>query len=290
MNTTRDEIRAEPPGVCPTEEVLRRFSVGKLPDHVLVRVGEHLERCADCSRAFDALGRVDDKLIGLLQRPTGADPVTPRAPARDACPEHETTLPQDGAGLGGQHVAAQRTDGCTMGRTTGDGGRFRILRPHAQGGLGAVFVALDAELNREVALKRILDQHADDAVSRQRFLLEAEVTGGLEHPGIVPVYSLAPAPMDGLSTPCGSSRGTASRKPSRSSGRPVEWEPGRPGPTRVPRPPLRRATRTRPVATTNPVAGRSSCASSCAASSTSAMPSSTPTVGVSCTGTSSRAT
>ena len=73
--------------------------------------------------------------------------------------------------------------------TTG-GQRFRILRPHARGGLGAVFVALDAELNREVALKQILDGHADDPVSRQRFLVEAEITGGLEHPGIVPVYGL----------------------------------------------------------------------------------------------------
>ena len=65
-----------------------------------------------------------------------------------------------------------------------------MLRPHARGGLGAVFVALDGELNREVALKQILDHHADDPASRQRFLLEAEVTGGLEHPGIVPVYGL----------------------------------------------------------------------------------------------------
>src|SRR5205823_4148287 len=65
-----------------------------------------------------------------------------------------------------------------------------ILRPHARGGLGAVFVALDSELHREVALKQILDQHADDPISRQRFLIEAEITGGLEHPGIVPVYGL----------------------------------------------------------------------------------------------------
>ena len=68
--------------------------------------------------------------------------------------------------------------------------RFRILRPHARGGLGEVFVALDQELNRDVALKEIQPKFADQADSRSRFMLEAEVTGGLEHPGIVPVYGL----------------------------------------------------------------------------------------------------
>jgi serine/threonine-protein kinase len=51
-------------------------------------------------------------------------------------------------------------------------------------------VAIDEELHREVALKEIQDRHADNPASRSRFLLEAEITGGLEHPGIVPVYSL----------------------------------------------------------------------------------------------------
>jgi serine/threonine-protein kinase len=83
-----------------------------------------------------------------------------------------------------------RTATYSVGSSTSDGLRFRVLRPHARGGLGAVFVALDTELHREVALKQILDQHADDPISRQRFLLEAEVNGGLEHPGIVPVYGL----------------------------------------------------------------------------------------------------
>src|SRR5262249_36108796 len=83
-----------------------------------------------------------------------------------------------------------RTASYAGGTATSDGQRFRVLRPHAKGGLGAVFVALDTELHREVALKQILDTHADDPISRRRFLLEAEVTGGLEHPGIVPVYGL----------------------------------------------------------------------------------------------------
>ena len=77
-----------------------------------------------------------------------------------------------------------------LGQTTSEGGRFRLLRQHARGGIGVVFVALDSELHREVALKQIQTQHADDPASRARFLIEAEVTGRLEHPGIVPVYGL----------------------------------------------------------------------------------------------------
>src|SRR5262249_40568370 len=68
--------------------------------------------------------------------------------------------------------------------------RYRRLRPHAKGGLGEVFVALDAELNREVALKEIQAHFAEKQESRARFLREAEITGRLEHPGIVPVYGL----------------------------------------------------------------------------------------------------
>lgn len=77
-----------------------------------------------------------------------------------------------------------------VGEATASGQRFRILRPHAKGGLGQVSVALDEELHREVALKEIQARHADKQECRSRFVLEAEITGGLEHPGIVPVYGL----------------------------------------------------------------------------------------------------
>ena len=104
-------------------------------------------------------------------------------------PAVEVTLAHVGSGSG-SNGDPDRTSTYSVGTATSDSQRFRVLRPHARGGLGAVFVALDNELHREVALKQILDQHADDPASRQRFLVEAEITGGLEHPGIVPVYGL----------------------------------------------------------------------------------------------------
>jgi serine/threonine-protein kinase len=64
------------------------------------------------------------------------------------------------------------------------------VRFHARGGLGEVHVGLDQELRRVVALKRIRKPLADHPECRRRFLREAEITGRLEHPGIVPVYGL----------------------------------------------------------------------------------------------------
>ena len=78
----------------------------------------------------------------------------------------------------------------TVGATSQPGSRFLILRPHAKGGLGQVSIALDTELRREVALKEIQAPNADQPDSRSRFVLEAEITGGLEHPGVVPVYGM----------------------------------------------------------------------------------------------------
>lgn len=69
-------------------------------------------------------------------------------------------------------------------------GRFVVVRPHASGGLGEVSVARDRELNREVALKVVREHLAGNTEACSRFRMEAEVTGGLEHPGIVPVYGM----------------------------------------------------------------------------------------------------
>jgi serine/threonine-protein kinase len=87
-----------------------------------------------------------------------------------------------------QDAAASPGSTHPLPRTTGE--RFQLIRPHASGGIGQVWLARDCELQREVAVKEIQPRFAERAEQRVRFVLEAEITGNLEHPGIVPVYSL----------------------------------------------------------------------------------------------------
>jgi len=72
----------------------------------------------------------------------------------------------------------------------GDGprcGRYVLKNFHAKGGMGEIWMAEDPIIGRPVALKRMLGHRPDQV---HRFIVEAQVTGQLEHPGIAPVHEL----------------------------------------------------------------------------------------------------
>ncbi len=58
------------------------------------------------------------------------------------------------------------------------------------GGLGEVYRARDARLNRTVAIKILSDQSAADADRRERFEREAKAISALDHPNICPLYDV----------------------------------------------------------------------------------------------------
>src|SRR5262245_45339795 len=79
--------------------------------------------------------------------------------------------------------------------------RYTLIRPHAAGGIGQVWLAHDADLSRDVALKELRTERAQDPAIAARFLREARITGQLQHPGIVPVYELVPGTSDADGSP-----------------------------------------------------------------------------------------
>ena len=141
-------------------------ALGALADRQIAKHG-------DAARGLDSLDSATT--IREVRRP--ADPDDLRSTLADLSDATTTHASGNGAAANGDRHHASS-------------GRFRILRLHDRGGLGEVFVAHDGEVRREVAFKQMRPEHADDLGRRARFLLEAQITGGLEHPGIVPVYGL----------------------------------------------------------------------------------------------------
>jgi serine/threonine-protein kinase len=145
-------------------------------------VAEHVAQHGSPQASLAAL-RVEANVRQDLDRLDDADVEASLAALAGPLPAAATPGTRDGVSVASPVVAAPTA-------TAPVGVRYRRLREHAKGGLGEVFVALDEELQREVALKEIQELFADDPASQARFLREAEITGNLEHPGVVPVYGL----------------------------------------------------------------------------------------------------
>jgi serine/threonine-protein kinase len=68
------------------------------------------------------------------------------------------------------------------------GNRYRLGERIAAGGMGAVYRAVDETLGRQVAVKALRRELADDPTFLERFRREARAAAGLSHPGVAGVY------------------------------------------------------------------------------------------------------
>jgi len=103
-------------------------------------------------------------------------------------PEHAAALRRRISALHGIGLMGAEGFAVQPGQRLGD---FQILEQLGEGGMGVVYLARQVSLDREVALKLIRPDHLHSELARGRFQREVELAAALQHPGIVPVYSVA---------------------------------------------------------------------------------------------------
>ena len=67
---------------------------------------------------------------------------------------------------------------------------YKITAKLGEGGMGAVYRAIDTKLAREVAIKVLPPAFADDTLRMQRFEREAQVLASLNHPNVAAIYGV----------------------------------------------------------------------------------------------------
>lgn len=70
------------------------------------------------------------------------------------------------------------------------GSDYELMKMLGEGGMGVVYAARQASIDRIVAVKMLKPESVNHSGQRSKFLAEAAVTGELEHPNIVPIYDL----------------------------------------------------------------------------------------------------
>src|SRR5438876_4750411 len=86
-------------------------------------------------------------------------------------------------------------------------GPYEITAPIGQGGMGEVYRARDTKLKREVAIKILPDEFANEPGRMARFEREAQTLAALNHPHIATIYGveergLAMELVEGETLPC----------------------------------------------------------------------------------------
>lgn len=202
-------------GSTPSSQQLD-YLLGKLPEAERAALERRLHSDPELAKQLDALEIPDDSFVRWLKQsmPAAAYPndpylkqaidhlhqlVPPSVPSLKPGSTDQTLPPQPLAPqapvdtLNGQGVDDTSRDANRVALPQRDLerlGRYRIARVLGKGGMGAVYLAHDEELDRQVALKiPLIDQHSSPEVV-ERFKREARSAAALHHRNICPVFDV----------------------------------------------------------------------------------------------------
>lgn len=134
------------------------------------KLEDHLEGCQACAERLDKIEGPDDSLFDRFRQATCETLLEGEAALADLEQPLERSI----------RVAREE--------------HFELNELHSSGSFGRIWLASDAELEREIAFKELLPEHANSPRMRERFRREAQITAQLEHPGTVSLYDFHEEP------------------------------------------------------------------------------------------------
>ena len=157
---------------CPSREELLDYAVGGLSEEAADALASHLEGCQSCQAELAALPEPDDALIARLREPLSSDPFLDEPGCGEAVALARAVVQRE----------ASATD---LPRQLGE---YQLMERLGSGGMGTVYKARQARLDRIVALKILGRGRTDNPRAIVRFEREMKAIGRLDHAHIVRAY------------------------------------------------------------------------------------------------------
>lgn len=194
---------------CPNADVLRGVLDSSLPEPVQAEVVAHLDGCSSCQVKLEQIAATGSSLLEVARESAADDrPAETSAfwPALRQV-EGEIRSPADA-------LAVTRSDPGETVRNSSDFSfldppddpnhlgsinRFQMVELVGRGGMGMVFRAYDACLQRTVAVKLLDPQFAQNDLARERFIREARAAAAVAHENVVTIHHVECVEAKGLS-------------------------------------------------------------------------------------------
>jgi hypothetical protein len=189
-----------PTGDCPTPQELRELALGSGDGERLDQLAAHVEACPSCRAGVEEIAAADVQTVPLKGADSTYDSPAPafRRLYRELWEKAHSDVSTLPGPSGADADEASPTDSRQEGTRPKDDreapfselpapfGRYLVRRKLGRGGMGAVYLAWDTQLERDVALKIPTTGRDQDAADR--FLREARAAAALDHPHVCPIY------------------------------------------------------------------------------------------------------
>ncbi|VTR90854.1 serine threonine protein kinase : Serine/threonine protein kinase-related protein OS=Planctomyces limnophilus (strain ATCC 43296 / DSM 3776 / IFAM 1008 / 290) GN=Plim_0987 PE=3 SV=1: Pkinase: WD40: WD40: WD40: WD40: WD40: WD40 [Gemmata massiliana] len=191
---------------CPPLNELERLMRGRCTDARASALCDHVGACAACQKRLDALTGSGSDLTDNLREAEKDTPPSDSSYWRalaNAEDELRRTAAFPDNGLGNTPVPQDELDLDFLQPPEKSGrlgklAQFDVIRVVGRGGMGVVLHAYDPSLDRDVAIKVIDPQLANNEVARQRFCREARAAAAVTHDNLVAVHQVNEDEPSGL--------------------------------------------------------------------------------------------
>ena len=168
---------------CLNRDELAAYAAGQLSEQAAEDFDRHVGDCESCRSTLDTLNHTYDSLLVRLQNQSVPQSYCLEPPCRDAVAGVKAMATPSGRARTPASSApkAELRLPCKL-------GEYELLEKIGEGGMGAVYRARHAKLNRIVALKTLSPARLGDAQAVARFEREMRAIGQLRHPNIVEAH------------------------------------------------------------------------------------------------------
>lgn len=166
--------------MCLTDDMILQIEEDRIPKQTLERIEAHVSTCDSCRNTFDS----------ALQSPEWTEELRPALLESSDFPQtiEQSHSDEDDASLQADiiRMLGPTDDPHMLGRI----GSYEVAGVIGRGGMGIVFKAFDATLDRFVAIKMLAPHLATSGAARQRFVREGKAAAAVVDDYVMPVHAV----------------------------------------------------------------------------------------------------